>query len=286
MSILSQLKKEQLFTSSEMEVVNYIVSHPKTAVKATIRELAELTYSSPSTIGRVCKKVGVDGFTELKIKLATELDRLVVESGTVDVTIPVGPDDQIDDFPKIFFNLHYQALADAYHTININELKVVADILYQADSAFVLGSQQSLILAMDFLCKCAKLGLPFFNPLMNNGFNNNLYNRKGCKKVAALLISQYADSRRISRWIRELKSMKSEICLITANPDSPNINRVHHAVVVESEEAVTGKIGNFASRTALSYVLDLLYMILFMKDYEVNFGNMIRWTKERERPEW
>ena len=38
MSILCQLKKEQLFTSSEMEVVNYIVSHPKKAVKATIRE--------------------------------------------------------------------------------------------------------------------------------------------------------------------------------------------------------------------------------------------------------
>lgn len=286
MSILNQLKKEQIFTSSEMEVVNYIVSHPKTVVKTTIRELAELTYSSPSTIGRVCRKVGVDGFTELKIKLATELDRLVVESGTVDVTIPVGPDDKIEDFPKIFFNLHYQALADAYHTIDIRELKVVADVLYQADSVYVLGSQQSLILSMDFMCKSAKLGLPFFNPLMNNGFNNNLYRRKGCKKTAALLISQYADSRRINRWIRELKSIKSQICLITANPDSPNINRVHHAVVIDSEEAVTGKIGNFASRTALSYVLDILYMLLFMKDYEENLNYMRNWTRERERPEW
>ena len=59
MSILNQLKKDQVFTSSEMEVVNYILAHPRTAVKATIRELAELTYSSPSTIGRICKKVGV-----------------------------------------------------------------------------------------------------------------------------------------------------------------------------------------------------------------------------------
>ncbi len=286
MSILSQLKKEQIFTSSEMEVVNYIVSHPRAAVKATIRELAELTYSSPSTIGRVCKKVGVDGFTELKIKLATELDRLVVESGAVDVSIPVGPEDKIEDFPKIFFNLHYQALSDAYHTVDIKEVKAVADVLYQADSVFVLGSQQSLILAMDFMCKSAKLGFPFFNPLMNNGFNNNLYRKKNCKKMAALLISQYADSRRVSRWIKELKSMKSQICLITANPDSPNISRVHHAVVIDSEEAVTGKIGNFASRTALSYVLDILYMILFMKDYEDNLTYMKRWNEERERPEW
>ncbi|MCI8517772.1 MAG: MurR/RpiR family transcriptional regulator [Hungatella sp.] len=286
MSILCQLKKEQLFTSSEMEVVNYIVSHPKMAVKATIRELAELTYSSPSTIGRVCKKVGVDGFTELKIKLATELDRLVVESHTVDVSIPVGPDDRVEDFPRIFFNLHYQALSDAYHTVDIKVLKAVAEVLYRADAVYVLGSQQSLILAMDFLCKTAKLGLPFYNPLMNNGFNNNLYKKRRSKKSAALIVSQYADSRRISRWIRELKCMKSEICLITANPDSPNINRVHQTVIVDSEEPVTGKIGNFASRTKLSYVLDMLYMILFMKDYEENLDSMKRWNQERERPEW
>ena len=104
--------------------------------------------------------------------------------------------------------------------------------------------------------------------------------------MAALIVSQYADSRRINRWIRELKSMKSEICLITVNPDSPNINRVHHAVIVDSDEAVTGKLGNFASRTKMSYVLDMLYMILFMKDYEENLENMNSWTQERERPEW
>ena len=137
-------------------------------------------------------------------------------------------------------------------------------------------------LAMPF----AKLGLPFFNPLMNNGFNNNLYKKRRCKRPAALLVSQYADSRRINRWIGELKSMKSDICLITANQDSPNINRVHYAVIVDSEEAVTGKLGNFASRTKLSYVLDMLYMILFMKDYEENLENMKSWTRERERPEW
>ncbi|MCI8664073.1 MAG: MurR/RpiR family transcriptional regulator [Hungatella sp.] len=273
MSILNQLKKDQVFTSSEMEVVNYILAHPRTAVKATIRELAELTYSSPSTIGRICKKVGAEGFTELKIKLATELDRVAAGAHTVDVTIPVGPADKIEDFPRIFFNLHYQALSDAYHTIDIKVVKRVADVLYWAESSYILGFQQSQILAMDFLCKTAKLGLPFFNPSMN-GFNNNLYKRKNCKKTAALIISQYADSSRVNQWVDELKETKSEICLITANSKSLNINRVHHVILVENGEAESAKIGNFASRTAMSYALDIIYMILFMKDYEENVNNM------------
>ncbi len=285
MSILNQLKKEKLFTNSEMEVVNYILSHPKTTVKATIRELAEATYSSPSTIGRICKKVGAEGFTELKIKLATELDRVAAGANTVDVTIPVGPGDRIEDFPRIFFNLHYQALSDVYHAIDIKAVKTVADVLYQADSVYILGYQQSQILAMDFLCKTAKLGLPFFTPSMN-GFNNNLYKRRRCKKTAALIISQYADSSRVDRWIEALKELKSEICLITANSESPNINRVHHTILIENVEAVSGKIGNFASRTEFSYVLDILYMILFMKDYEENVNNMRKCSQKREGLSW
>lgn len=285
MSILNQLKKEKLFTNSEMEVVNYILAHPKTAVKATIRELAEATYSSPSTIGRICKKVGAEGFTELKIKLATELDRVAAGANTVDVTFPVGPDDRIEDFPRIFFNLHYQALSDAYHAVDIKALKAVADVLYQSDSVYILGSQQSKVLAMDFLCKTAKLGLPFFNPSMN-GFNNNLYRRRRSKKPAALIISQYADSSRVNRWIEELKEQKSTICLITANRESLNINRVHHVVFIENEEPVSGKLGNFASRTEFSYVLDILYMILFMKDYEENVKTMRERFERRRRPDW
>lgn len=285
MSILNQLKKDQLFTNSEMEVVNYILGHPQSAVKATIRELAEQTYSSPSTIGRICKKVGADGFTELKIKLATELDRVTAGAHTVDATIPVKPEDKIEDFPRIFFNLHYQALSDAYHAIDIKALKKVADVLYRSESTYVLGSQQSQILAMDFLCKTAKLGLPFTNPFMN-GFNHTLYKRKNCQKTAALIISQYAESRAVEQWIEQLKEIKSEICLITANGESQNVNRVHHVILLENGETRAGKLGNFASRTEISYVLDMLYMILFVKDYDENMKNLLERSESKGRPDW
>ena len=58
MSILNQLKEEQLFTNAEQVVVRYILKHPRAVINATIGEIAEAAYSSPSTVGRVCKKVG------------------------------------------------------------------------------------------------------------------------------------------------------------------------------------------------------------------------------------
>ena len=285
MSILNQLKKKKLFSNSEMAVVDYILLHPKEVVKATIRELAERTYSSPSTIGRICKKVDVDGFTELKIKLAMELDRLVTEEHMIDMNMPVKPDDPIEDFPRIFFNLHYQALSDVYHGVDIKKLKQVADLLYQSDCVYVLGSQQSMILVQDFLCKTTRLGLSFENPGLS-GFNTSLYKKKKCKKQSALLISRFANSSKINKWIDELKAMKSDICLITANSESPNINRVRHAIIINNEEMLHGKLGSFVARTEICYVLDLLYMLLFMKDYEENLSELMVRMKTTEWPDW
>ena len=96
-----------------------------------------------------------------RIKLATELDRLIENEKAVDVMLPVHKDDDVRDFPKILFNLHHQALLNAYHSVDIRVVQRVADVLYRADYVYVLGSQQSFILAQDFLCKTAKLGLPF-----------------------------------------------------------------------------------------------------------------------------
>lgn len=285
MSILNQLKEEQLFTNAEQVVVRYILKHPRAVINATIGEIAEAAYSSPSTIGRVCKKVGVDGFAQLKIKLATELDRLIENEKAVDVMLPVHKDDDVRDFPKILFNLHHQALLNAYHSVDIRVVQRVADVLYRADYVYVLGSQQSFILAQDFLCKTAKLGLPFSNPSMV-GFNNNLYRQRKAKRQAALIISQYADSRKVGRWVDDLKHIKSEICLLTSNAKSPNIWKANHAIIVENEEESVGKIGNFASRTGMSYALDILYMMLFVKDYDENLETIQTFIGGRERPDW
>ena len=46
------------------------------------------------------------------------------------------------------------------------------------------------------------------------------------------------------------------------------------------------KRGNFASRTGMSYALDILYMMLFVKDYDENLENIRTFLKDRERPDW
>lgn len=56
------------FNELEMIIYNYIIEHGEQAKLMTIRELAEATHVSTSTIVRFCKKLGCEGYAEFRVK--------------------------------------------------------------------------------------------------------------------------------------------------------------------------------------------------------------------------
>lgn len=59
---------------TEAYVYNYVVKNTKKVLNASIRELANYTHVSTATIMRFCKKMGCEGFTELKYRLKEHVE--------------------------------------------------------------------------------------------------------------------------------------------------------------------------------------------------------------------
>lgn len=57
----------------ELDVYNYIISHPKEVQRLTIRQLASQAHVSTTTISRFCQKMNLSGFSELKYVIRDEL---------------------------------------------------------------------------------------------------------------------------------------------------------------------------------------------------------------------
>ena len=64
----------------ELHVCNYVTSHTAQVEKMSIRQLADATGVSTTTIFRFCSKVGCEGFQELKYKLKRYRERLPVNN--------------------------------------------------------------------------------------------------------------------------------------------------------------------------------------------------------------
>lgn len=53
----------------EIEVYNYVITHMDRMLRMKIREVADETHVSTTTVLRFCAKMGCDGYAEFKYKL-------------------------------------------------------------------------------------------------------------------------------------------------------------------------------------------------------------------------
>ena len=72
MLIIEKLKKTK-FSSSEKVLVDYILTKKETISDKTTKEISAETYTSPSTLIRIAKKVGYSGWNELKENYLKEI---------------------------------------------------------------------------------------------------------------------------------------------------------------------------------------------------------------------
>jgi len=61
---MDRLKNTSNLTTQEKAVADYIERNPQAVLSLSSHELAHASYVSPSTIVRLCQKLGLSGYTE------------------------------------------------------------------------------------------------------------------------------------------------------------------------------------------------------------------------------
>lgn len=272
MSIITVLKDGANFTKSEQEIVNNILKDPQRIMDATIEEAASYTYSSPASLVRLCQKIGLKGFRDLKIKLASESSALSLDEKRIGVDMPIKQGSSAQDIAKSFFNLHYQALCDIYHNLPLKQIEKAADMLDKANLVTLYGQGESLLIVEDFHYKLNKAGVTSSCHALS-GFDS--YRPTKMDKECVLVVSHYGNTRKVLSWIKEATQSNVPVILLCANRHSPLLKLATLTILIDNEEDRTAKMGSFASRTAFQYVLDIVYALLFDKHYTENFNRLL-----------
>lgn len=59
-------KHQKLFGELDKEIIAYMLNNPEQIKKLSITELADITFTSKSTVLRLVKKLGFSGYSEFK----------------------------------------------------------------------------------------------------------------------------------------------------------------------------------------------------------------------------
>ncbi|MGL4450576.1 MAG: MurR/RpiR family transcriptional regulator [Sarcina sp.] len=113
----------------ELNVYNYVIANKNSVIYMRIRDLANETHVSTTTILRFCKKFNCDGFSEFKIKLKMNLN-------TSDEVI-------IKDDKSALLEFFERATSDIF----INDIKDIANLINENKNIFWIGFGNSGSLA-------------------------------------------------------------------------------------------------------------------------------------------
>lgn len=279
--IIEQLFGQVKLTSTERQIADFIESNPRVVINLSLDELSEQCYVSQASIIRLCKKVGTKGFAEFKIKLASELSAFVMGDYNIHVDMPIGEHADGPQIAETFFNLTTQTLKTTYDNLDYKALMDAARLLSRADIVHIYGRGESQIVAEDFHYKLLRIGMhSTMEP--QNGFEEAKCLKSSARiSQAALVVSHYCNSRHIHYVVDELVSSKIPFVLITAaeNPFPYDTFAQVTIRVICAESRF--KMGSFASRTAMSFLLDCLYGQIFALHYEQNKNNLKHFAQRK-----
>ncbi|OOM73461.1 3-hexulose-6-phosphate isomerase [Clostridium puniceum] len=142
---ITKLFGDVKFTSLEESIITYILNNIDNCMEDGIRGIAKKIYTSPSTIMRLSKKLGYNGFVELvyslKLKLSTEDNNEfinVIENSNIFTT---NYDNAIDDFIEWIENGNILVSGEGFS-------ELVSKYMYM--KLLVLGKKSVLSTFIDF----------------------------------------------------------------------------------------------------------------------------------------
>jgi DNA-binding MurR/RpiR family transcriptional regulator len=279
--ILEQANDKKDLTKTEKQIFKFIQDYPRIVINLSLSDLSRECFISQASIIRLCKKLGTKGFADFKIKLASELSTFALAAQPILADIPISPNDNCEEIMKVFYNLSFRALETTFNDLNAKDIENAAALLVRADIVRLYGRGESLIVAEDFHYKLLRMGINS-NLETLNGFQevtNGDTNKK--TNTVALIISQYCNSRQLHYVIDELVNCRIPFILLTATENAWPYDKLAKVTLRIRCSESRQKMGSFASRTAMLYLLDCIYGQIFALDYKTNRNKLTAYSQRK-----
>ena len=137
-------------SAAEQQIARFIIENPEEATLLTVRQLAQHTFTSPSSVVRVCRSVGFDGYKELRRALVGELAALGDK----------GRHPEAEEIVDKVTRKNIQSLSDSQLLLSPETVEECAHLLDRSRCVLLFGLGSSLLVAHDAYLKFLRLDKP------------------------------------------------------------------------------------------------------------------------------
>ncbi|MGB9343731.1 MurR/RpiR family transcriptional regulator [Trichococcus sp.] len=265
------------FSPAEKEVVEYLLRYPEVLDEKTMQEIAAETYTQPSTLIRIAKKLGFDGWVECKKAYQEEHDYLTRNFVDIDANLPFEANDSIMTISKKMASLGQSTIEDTLSLIHHDTLQQAKQMLLRAKHIQIFANNANMLIPQDFALKMNRIK---HHTAVSTIKGEDVYTAYTCPEgTCAILISYTGESTAMKQIANILKAEGVPTIGITGIGDNYLSRVVDCYLPITTREKLYSKIGNFTINLSIIYLLDVLYSIVFAENYEENLSHVIRLGK-------
>lgn len=247
-------------TDTEKKIADAILRCPNDVVHMSIKQLSAVSGAVPSAVIRFCKSVGVSGFSELKLRLSSDLGG---KAHPLEL-LPVRESDTSRQVFRKVFASGIHTLEDTVSKMDATQIDVIVHTLQNAARIVFFGVGTSSVIAVDAQYRFAQLGIPtsactdilFMNVTAANLKNGDV----------AVGISHSGDTKATVDALRRAKKAGATTIAISSFEQSCLARECDHKIIAFSDsenypvEAVSARIAHMC-------IVDALMMSLAVRNY-------------------
>ncbi|MDR1059612.1 MAG: MurR/RpiR family transcriptional regulator [Treponema sp.] len=252
-AVLENIKAcyEDMF-AAEKKAADFIIHNPERAVMMNVSELSRLSNVSDATVLRMCKRIGYEGYYQMKIKLSNDLGKnqfLRLKDGKPK-----------PESPKDLFQILALNMLKIAETLDMDALAASAELIRQADMVHIAAVGNTSPLALNLGFRLGRCGIRTSCSTLPEHFLNNISLAGETDVLVA--ISHSGTSKQVIQALDLGRGKKIKSIVVTGHEYSPVSNMADYLLLAWTDTPIFGGIEPESHLGELAVLDALLYFLI------------------------
>lgn len=248
-------------TPLESEIASHILNNKDAVTKLKIQELADILFISKSAIHRFVKKIGFNGFNDLKVSIAKENADLLENNSYINVNYPFQAKDNPRQIAFKLLELYEKAIKDTFEYVDLDQIKAVSQLIDSADVIDVYTHAHNSNIAENFQDKMLTIGRSVNCP--SSFYNQRLTVLASDQKHVAIILSYSGKATFILPIVKKLYEKGVKVIQIGKAGSNYYSQYVTYHLSISDSENNRDRMSQFSSHIAMQYIMDVLYGCIY-----------------------
>ena len=264
--ILDKMNALSDLTPQEKSVAQFINDHPEAVLNMNINELAKASFTSTSTIIRLCKKMEIKGYADFKVAYARDYQEIKQQTQHP-VNRPFEASATLDDIINTLPLVYHQTIDHTKSMLSKNTIIRVTNLMKQAGRIEIYGTGMNYDLARMMAFR--------FESLNKSCFVYNAAHWEHLKYIEyqkiptlAILLSNTGKNPMILDAAKQLKQSRVKTLSISTNEDK-RLKRLTNENIQVINLKNAPEVKRIGYSMAVQYILDVCITSLMVESLDL-----------------